>query len=114
MRVTIPIDEAQAETHLPETKPDSSGVGVNYADQILKPFKLTLDDGRKLLAKRKGLKITIAVGDKSGEGILRRLQYGPDVKIMFRRALEEAAQNGGFGISFEPNAIHLEIDDPSS
>lgn len=113
MKVTIPVDEAQAEAHLPNAKPDGSGVGVNYADLMLKPFKVTLEDGRKLLAKRKGLKITITVGDKSGEGILRRLEHGPDVKIMFRKALEEAARHGGFGISFEPNIIHLEVDDPS-
>lgn len=111
MKVTIPIDEAQAESHLPDVKPDGSGVGVNYADMMLKPFKVTLEDGRKLLAKRKGLKITITVGDKSGEGILRRLENGPDVKVMFRKALEEAAHHGGFGISFEPNIIHLEVED---
>jgi hypothetical protein len=113
MKIAIPINEAEAEGHLPEVKPDGSGVGVNYADQMLKPFKITLDDGRKLLAKRKGLKITITVGDKSGEGILRRLENGPDVKVMFRKALEEAARNGGFGITFEPNTIHLEVEDPS-
>jgi hypothetical protein len=111
MIVTIPVDEAQADGHLPEAKPDGSGVGVNYADQILKPFKMTLADGRKMIAKRKGLKITLTIGDKSGEGILRRLEHGPDVKNMFRKALEEAADNGGFTISFEPNAIHLEVED---
>src|SRR5262245_42782869 len=75
MRITIPIDEAQAEAHLPEAKPDGSGVGINYADQILKPFKQTLPDGRKLLAKRRGLKLTVTIGDKAGEAILRRLEY---------------------------------------
>jgi hypothetical protein len=110
MRVTIPIDETQANSHLPEVKSDGSGVGVNYADQILKPFKVTLDDGRKLLAKRKGLKITITIGDKSGEAILRRLQNGPDVKNIFRKALEEAAGNAGASVVFEAGAIHLDVE----
>ena len=48
MRVTIAVDEALADAHLPSAKPDGSGVGVNYADHILKPFKQTLPDGRKL------------------------------------------------------------------
>jgi hypothetical protein len=109
MRVTIPINEVETDKHLPEAEPDGSGVGVNYADQILKAFKLTLEDGRKMLAKRKGLKITITVGDKSGEAIMRRIENGPDVKQIFRKALVEAAQNAGAALTFEPNEIHLEL-----
>src|SRR3972149_1644145 len=108
MRVTIAVDEAQADAHLPEVKADASGVGINYADQILKLFKLTLAAGRKLLAKRRGLKITMMIGDKQGEAILRRLDHGPDVKNMFRKAFEEAARNAGASVSFEPNTIHLD------
>jgi hypothetical protein len=109
MRVTIAVDDAQAEAHLPDVKPDGSGVGINYADQILKPFKQTLPDGRKLLAKRRGLKITVTIGEKAGEAILRRQEHGPDVKNMFRKALEEAANNAGATITFEPNTIHLDL-----
>ena len=113
MRVTIAVDEAQAESHLPEAKFDGSGVGINYADQILKPFKMTLPDGRKLLAKRRGLKITLTIGDKSGEAILRRLENGPDVKNIFRKALQEAAANAGASVVFEPNSVHLDLDEIS-
>ncbi len=109
MRVTITVDEALADAHLPEKKPDGSGVGVNYADQIVKPFKQTLPDGRKMLLKRRGLKLTLAIGDKQGEAILRRIDHGPDVKVIFRKALEEAAQNVGAVIEFAPGAIHLEL-----
>ena len=109
MRVTIPVDEAQADAHLPEAKPDGSGVGINYADQILKNFKLTLTDGRKMMAKRRGLKITLTIGDKQGEAIMRRIENGPDVKNIFRKALEEAAQNAGASILIELNQIHLEV-----
>lgn len=114
MRVTIDIDEAQAEQHLPEIKFDGSGIGINYADQILKPFKLTLPDGRKLLGKRRGLKITITIGDNVGEAIMRRIENGPDVKNIFRKALEEAARNAGANIVFEPNQIHLELNSSAS
>jgi hypothetical protein len=109
MRVTIPVDEAAADAHLPSAKPDGSGVGVNYADQVLKPFKQTLPDGRKLTAKRRGLKITLTVGDRSGEAILRRLDHGPDEKTIFRKALEEAARNAGAVLSFAPGAVHLDL-----
>ena len=111
MRVTIPVDEAAADAHLPSAKPDGSGVGVNYADQILKPFKQTLPDGRKLTAKRRGLKITMAIGDKAGEAIMRRLEDGPDEKTIFRKALAHAATNAGAALSFEPGAVHLDLPD---
>jgi hypothetical protein len=110
MRVTIAIDEKQAEAHLPEVKPDGSGVGINYADQLLKPIKQTLPDGRKLLAKRKGLKITLTIGEKQGEAIMRRIDHGPDVKVIFRKAFEEAARNAGATLVFEPDTIHLDVE----
>ena len=109
MRVTIPVDEAVADAHLPSVKPDGSGVGVNYADQILKPFKQTLPDGRKLTAKRRGLKITLAIGEKTGEAIMRRLDHGPDEKTIFRTALVEAARNAGAELTYEPGAVHLDL-----
>ena len=109
MRVTIPLDEAQADQHLPEVKADGSGIGINYADQVLKHFKLTLTDGRKMTAKRRGLKITLTIGEKQGEAIMRRMQNGPDVKNIFRKALEEAARNAGADLVIEPNQIHLDL-----
>jgi hypothetical protein len=109
MKVTVPVDEALADAHLPEAKADGSGVGVNYADQLLKPFKLTLADGRKMLLKRRGLKLTLTVGDQQGEAILRRLDHGPDVKAIFRKALETAAGGLSATVAFEPSAIVLEL-----
>ena len=104
----LPLDEAQAEPFLPESKADGSGVGINYADALLKPVKLTLSDGRKLVVKRRGLKLTLTLGDKTGEGLLRRLQHGPEVKVMVREALREAARNAGAEIEFEDGSVYLE------
>ena len=109
MSVKLPLDEAQAEPFLPETKSDGSGVGINYADALLKPVKLTLPDGRKVAVKRRGLKITLAIGDKTGEGLLRRLQHGPEVKVMVREALREAARNAGAEIRFEGGSAYLDV-----
>jgi hypothetical protein len=109
MRITIPVDESQTNQYLPDVKADGSGVGINYADQVLKNFKLTLTDGRKMTAKRRGLKITLTIGDKQGEAIMRRMQYGPDIKTIFIKALEEAAHNAGAALVIEPNQIHLDL-----
>jgi hypothetical protein len=109
MRVKLPLDEAQAEPFLPESKADGSGVGINYADALLKPVKLTLPDGRKVAFRRRGLKLTLTLGDRTGEGLLRRLQYGPDVKVIVRETLREAARNAGAAIEFEDGSAYLEV-----
>lgn len=108
MKVKLPLDEAQAEPFLPENRADGSGVGINYADALLKPVKLTLDDGRKVAFKRRGLKVTLTLGDKTGEGLLRRLQHGPDAKRIVREALREAARSAGAEIHFEGGSAYLE------
>jgi hypothetical protein len=110
VRITLPIDEALAEPFLSEAKPDGSGVGINYADALLKPVKLTLDDGRKLAFKRRGLKITLTIGERTGEGLLRRLEHGPDAKAIVQAALREAARNAGASIHFEAGAVFLDPD----
>jgi hypothetical protein len=110
MRITIPFDEAKAQATLQGAMPDGSGVGVNYVDVIAKASKQTLPDGRKLLLKRKGLKLTLAIGEKQGEALLRRLDHGPDVHDIVHKGLEAVALAVGARASFEPGAVHLDLD----
>jgi hypothetical protein len=92
---------------------DGSGVGINYVDATLKPLKLTLDDGRKVTCKRRGLKLTLTIGEKSGEGLLRRLANGPSEKKMFREALAEAARSVGADLTVEGDVYYLEVPEPA-
>jgi hypothetical protein len=108
--VTITYDGAKAEATLHGAMPDGSGVGVNYVDVIAKASKQTLADGRKLLLKRKGLKLTLAIGDKQGEALLRRLDHGPDVHDIVHQAIQDVALAAGARASFEPGAVHLDVD----
>ena len=75
---------------LPENKPDGSGIGVNYVDAFLKPLNCELEDELRLACKRRGLKITVSLGDRKGEAILRRIEHGPDVRSILHAALTEA------------------------
>ncbi|MFO1394320.1 MAG: hypothetical protein U1F09_11220 [Steroidobacteraceae bacterium] len=109
MRVTIPVDEVAADAWSPSAKPDGSGVGVNYADHVLKLVKVTLPDGRKLAAKRRGLRITVTLGDSTGQAIMRRLDHGPDTRVIFERALADAAREAGAALSREPGALHVDV-----
>jgi hypothetical protein len=107
--VSIPINEAETDAFLPKNKLDGSGAGINYVDAYLKPFKVTLEDGRKLLAKRRGIKITLTIGEVKGEGLLRRLKFGPDPKILIKEALAEAGQQIGVSVHLVPGNATLEV-----
>ena len=105
--VKVAIDEKAAEKFLAAHVLDGSGIGINYADALLKPLKLTLEDGRKVTIKRRGLKLTLTIGAKAGEGLFRRLQHGPDERAILREALNEAAGAIGAKIDFEPGFLVL-------
>ena len=99
-----------AHDHLPSSHLlDGSGIGINYVDACLKPVRATLVDGRKVTCKRRGLKLTLTIGDRSGEGLLRRLVNGPDEKNMFRGALTDAAKGAGADLIEEDGVYFLEI-----
>ncbi len=84
-----------AKDKLPPAFTDKSGIGVHYTDAILKPMNTKLSDGTRVACKRRGLKISLVVGTKKGEGIMRRLDVSRDPVIMLKAALEEAAKAAG-------------------
>ena len=96
-----------AEEKLPPKTDDKSGIGVHYIDAFLKPMNAKLADGTAVKAKRRGLKITLQVGTKKGDGIMRRLQVSSDPKVMLPAALQEAAKNAGVELAIEPDGIYV-------
>src|SRR5262245_12763699 len=96
-----------AKEKLPELTSDKSGIGVHYVDAYLKPLNVKLDDGTRVKCKRRGLKITLNVGDKKGEGLMRRLDVSRDPIVMLDAALQEAATSAGVQLSIENGAIYL-------
>lgn len=102
------IDPA-ARQKLPEFTNDKSGIGVHYVDAFLKPMNRKLDDGTLVKCKRRGLKITLTIGAKKGDGLMRRLEKGPDPVAMLDAALAEAALAAGVELSVENNEIYLAV-----
>jgi hypothetical protein len=94
---------------LPRFTDDKSGVGVHYVDAYLKPMNVKLEDGTAVRAKRRGIKITLTAGAKKGEGLLRRVELGPDPVVMLDAALQEAAKAAGVGLTVEEGAVWLEM-----
>lgn len=103
------VNEAAAEK-LPGNAEDKSGIGVHYMDAYLKPMNKKLEDGTRVKCKRRGLKVTLAIGkEKKGEGLMRRLDVSPDPVVMLQAALQEAAKEAGVGLVVENGSIFLEI-----
>jgi hypothetical protein len=86
---------AAAVEKLPPKFAEKSGIGSHYVDAFVKPMNVTLADGTRVACKRRGLKITLTVGTKKGDGLMRRLAVGKDPVVMLRAALAEAAKAAG-------------------
>lgn len=114
MRYRIAEENIESEDLIPPAQPDGSGIGVNYTDAYIKGMNVALADGRQVACKRRGLKITLKIGDASGEGIMRRIEQGPDVKNILRKALESAAENAGFRLLVEDGVIYIETKNGDS
>ena len=69
---------ASAIEKLPQKTDDKSGIGVHYVDAYVKPMNVKLPDGTAVKCKRRGLKITLTVGSKKGDGLMRRLDVSAD------------------------------------
>jgi len=96
-----------ARDKLPPAAPDKSGIGVHYVDAFLAPMNAALPDGTRVSCKRRGLRITLRVGAKKGDGLMRRLAVSPDPTVMLPAALQEAAQAAG--VQLEINAREILI-----
>ena len=98
---------AGAKEKLPPGFSDKSGIGVHYTDAFIKPMNTQLPDGTRVSCKRKGLKILLRIGDKKGEGLLRRLDVSKDPVAMLQAALGEAARSAGVGLAVADTEILL-------
>ncbi len=81
-----------AKEKLPPGFRDKSGIGVHYVDAFIAPMNATLPDNMRVSCKRKGLRITLRVGTKKGDGLMRRLAVSADPVVMLNAALQEAAK----------------------
>lgn len=107
MKLKINEENVEAEALIPPAQPDNSGIGVNYADAYLKAMNVELEDGRKVVCKRKGLRINVSVGDAKGDALMRKRENGPDVKQILRCALQEASTAAGLSFAVEEGVMYF-------
>jgi hypothetical protein len=101
---------AAAVGKLPQHTDDRSGIGVHYVDAYIKPMNVKLEDGTPVKCKRRGLKITLSIGAKKGDGLMRRLAVGQDPVVMLDAALQEAAKAAGVELTIEDGGIYINAE----
>lgn len=94
-----------AREKLPPAFAEKSGIGAHYTDAFIKPMNTKLADGTRVSCKRKGLKLTLTIGTKKGEGLMRRIDVSRDPVVMLKAALEEAAKNAGVQLQITDTEI---------
>ncbi|MGH7994886.1 MAG: hypothetical protein ACREFX_00885 [Opitutaceae bacterium] len=97
-----------AREKLPPGFRDKSGIGVHYVDAFLAPMNTALPDKSRVSCKRRGLRVTLRVGTKKGDGLMRRLAVSRDPTVMLEAALQEAAQAAGVKLQIAGNEILIE------
>ncbi|MGA9408174.1 MAG: hypothetical protein WBW71_13655 [Bacteroidota bacterium] len=96
-----------AKEKLPPTTADKSGIGVHYIDAYIKPMNTKIENDLRVSCKRKGLKLTLTVGTKKGEGLMRRLDVSRDPVVMLQAALQEAAKGAGVELKITESEIFV-------
>ncbi len=96
-----------AKEKLPPTTADKSGIGVHYIDAYIKPMNTKIENDVRVSCKRKGLKLTLTVGTKKGEGLMRRLDVSRDPVVMLQAALQEAAKGAGVELKITESEIFV-------
>ncbi len=100
---------AAAREKLPPAFKEKSGIGSHYTDAFIKPMNTKLADGTRVSCKRKGLKITLVVGAKKGEGLMRRIDVSNDPVVMLSAALQEAAKAAGIELQITGTEVLLAV-----
>jgi hypothetical protein len=98
-----------AKEKLPPAFRDKSNIGVHYVDAFIAPMNATLTDpaATRVSCKRRGLRLTLRVGAKKGEGLMRRLAVSADPIVMLAAALQEAAQSAGVELQVTDTEIRI-------
>lgn len=88
---------------------DKSGIGVHYVDAFIAPMNAALSDpaATRVSCKRKGLRVTLRVGAKKGDGLMRRLAVSSDPAVMLPAALQEAAKAAGVELKITDTEIFI-------
>ncbi|MCL5270785.1 MAG: hypothetical protein M1457_09620 [bacterium] len=100
-RIKLATIPEEVDRKLPENTPDGSRIGVNYVDAFARCLNVKLPDGRAVSLKRKGLALTLAIGDQSATALMDRLAGRDDARVILDNALRDLARQLGYEYEHE-------------
>lgn len=93
---------------LPKHRPDGSRIGVNYADAFGKKLAgSALPDGRTLSYKRRGLQLTLTLGDQAASALMDRLAGKEDPETILQQTMGNLAGQLGYGFLYEDRTVYF-------
>jgi len=107
-RIKVAAIPEEVDAMLPKNRSDGSRIGVNYADAFGRQLNTTLSDGRALSYKRRGLQITLTLGDRSASALMDRLEGQEDPVTILSQTLEKIARELGYQFTYEDRAVYFE------
>ena len=106
-RIQLATIPEEVDMTLPPNRPDGSRLGVNYADAFGKKLNGTLADGRPVIYKRRGLQLTLTLGDQSASAIMDRLAGREDPVTILHQTLTKIADQLGYDYAYENRSVYL-------
>lgn len=110
-KIKIATIPEEIDLALPKSRSDGSRVGVNYADAFGRQLNTTLPDGRSLSYKRRGLQLTLTLGDQSASALMDRLAGREDPVTILNQTLEKIARQLGYAYSCEERTVYLSSEE---
>ena len=106
MELLCAEDVAAYEWH-PKNKADGSEIGINFVDAYIKPLNKAQYLGQAIKAKRRGLKVTVQLGESKGEAIMRAADHEFDVEKTTYQVLRDAFAQLGKEICFQEKSFFM-------
>ena len=107
-QIAIATIPEEIDQKLPRHRPDGSRIGVNYADAFGKCLNTTLPDGRPLAYRRRGLELTLTLGDRKAKTLLDRWAGHGDVQTIHGQAMSKLAEQLGYKYRYENRQVIFE------
>jgi len=107
-KIKVAAIPEEVDAMLPKNRPDGSRIGVNYADAFGRQLNTTLGDGRAMSYKRRGLQITLTLGDRSASALMDRIEGKEDPVTILNQALEKIARELGYQFRYEERTVYFE------
>ena len=107
-RIVVATIPQEVDELLPPGRSDGSRIGVNYSDAFGKCLNVTLAEERIVHYKRRGVEVTLALGEQVARTMIDRATGNEDAEAINRQTLTRLAAQLGCRYVYEDRTVILE------